>query len=177
MNYQPSLPEHNDNVSHEHPLKEFSILVLGTVAIVLIVFWLLGFFIDMAVKHISPEDEAKIYAKLGSSFDLGMDIEPAKPELQTLLNQLAECAEIPYPITLRMVKTDDINALALPAGNILLFSGLLNAVHSENGLAFVLAHELGHFKNRDHLRGMGRGIVLVAMSVMLTGANSDISVY
>lgn len=175
MNYQPSLPEHNDNISHEHPLREFFILISGVVAIVLIIFWSLGFFIDFAVKHISPEDEAKIYAKLGHSFDFGLETQPVNTNLQELLNQLAECAEIPYPVTMQLVKTNEINALALPAGNILLFSGLLNTVHSENGLAFVLAHELGHFKNRDHLRGMGRGIVLVALSVILTGANSDIS--
>ena len=44
--------------------------------------------------------------------------------------------------------------------------GLLENVESENELAFVLGHELGHFRNRDHLRGLGRGIafslVLVA---------------
>jgi Zn-dependent protease with chaperone function len=34
---------------------------------------------------------------------------------------------------------------------------------------------LGHFKNRDHLRGLGRSIVLLTISVLLTGANSDIS--
>ncbi|MEM6988135.1 MAG: M48 family metalloprotease, partial [Pseudomonadota bacterium] len=41
--------------------------------------------------------------------------------------------------------------------------------------AFVLAHELGHFANRDHLRGLGRGIVLTTMSSMLLGADSSLN--
>ncbi len=36
------------------------------------------------------------------------------------------------------------------------FTGLLEKMTSENELAFVLAHELGHYDHRDHLRGLGR---------------------
>ncbi|MCK5872387.1 MAG: M48 family metallopeptidase, partial [Methylococcales bacterium] len=81
----------------------------------------------------------------------------------------------PYPITTRIIDDNDVNALALPGGNILLFAGLLDSVRSENGLAFVIAHELGHFINQDHLRGMGRGAVLMALSIAFTGADSNIS--
>lgn len=176
MKYEPSLPEHNDNVSHQHPLMEFFVLLSGTVVVILVLFWSLSFFIDIAVEHISPEDEAKIYAQMGSdSWNMGMESQEVNPGLQNMLDELVQCADIGYPVKMRLVETDDVNALAFPGGNILLFSGLLKKVSSENGLAFVLAHELGHFKNRDHLRGMGRSIVLVALSVMLTGANSDIS--
>lgn len=175
MKYQPSLLKHNDNVSHEHPLYEFFVLLLGMSLIIFFTLWALIFFVDSAIETISPDDEAKIYQNLANSFDLGFETESISVELQTLLNQLADCTDIPYPIKMRLVKSDTINALALPAGNILLFSGLLDSIKSENGLAFVLAHELGHFINRDHLRGIGRGIVLVAVSVLLTGANSDIS--
>jgi predicted Zn-dependent protease len=42
----------------------------------------------------------------------------------------------------------------------------------------VLAHELGHFRLRHHLRGLGRGAILLAMMIVLGGepeANSFIS--
>ena len=57
----------------------------------------------------------------------------------------------------------------------MVLSALLDTMDSENGLAFVLAHELAHYRNRDHLRGMGRSAVLLAGSVLLTGANSGLS--
>jgi Zn-dependent protease with chaperone function len=63
----------------------------------------------------------------------------------------------------------------LPGRNIVLYSALLEEVNSENELAFVLAHELGHFQNRDHLRALGRGLVLLAISVVLFGEDSSLS--
>ena len=55
------------------------------------------------------------------------------------------------------------------------FSGLLDSLSSTNGLMFILAHELGHFKNRDHLRLMGRGIVLSILAMLAFGGDSGIS--
>ncbi|MCK5898436.1 MAG: M48 family metallopeptidase [Methylococcales bacterium] len=176
MKYSPSLPTKNENISDDrHPLVQLSILLVSLGGIFLIVFWLLIFFVDMAVKSISMENEAKIYSEIGKLWDYEFPVDPIKPELKILVDQLLACTEIPYPITTRIIDDDDVNALALPAGNILLFRGLFDSVHSENGLAFVIAHELGHFINQDHLRGMGRGAVLMALSIVFTGADSNIS--
>ena len=38
--------------------------------------------------------------------------------------------------------------------------GEIVASGSENELAFVIAHELGHYHARDHLRGLGRSLAL-----------------
>ncbi len=46
-------------------------------------------------------------------------------------------------------------------------NGLLAAVESENELAFVLAHELGHFHHRDPLQALGRSLVLITLSSLL----------
>ena len=56
-----------------------------------------------------------------------------------------------------------------------MFTGLLDRVKSENGLSFVLAHELAHISNRDHLRALGRGLVLFGISAILTGSDSGLS--
>ena len=34
MKYQPALPEHNDNISHEHPLKDFVLILAALSALV-----------------------------------------------------------------------------------------------------------------------------------------------
>ena len=51
-------------------------------------------------------------------------------------------------------------------------AGLLEKVRSENELIFILGHEMGHFKNKDHLLGLGRGIVFMALSMALLGADN-----
>lgn len=46
------------------------------------------------------------------------------------------------------------NAIALPGGKIYLFSALLDKTDSPDEIAGVLAHELGHVRNRDSMRSM-----------------------
>lgn len=55
-----------------------------------------------------------------------------------------------------VVATSVANAIALPGGKIYLFNGLLKRAESPDEIAGVLAHELGHVRHRDHLRGMLR---------------------
>ena len=54
MKYQAGLPEHNDNISHEHPLKDFVLILLGLSLAVLALVWALGFAVDAVVDEMSP---------------------------------------------------------------------------------------------------------------------------
>ncbi len=177
MKYRATLPERNDNVSHEHPLKEFFVLLGGVAGLVLAVYILLGFFIDYAIAYVSPETEIRIFSAVDMDWEgTGRpDSDEEQRSLQRLIDQLRRCVDIPYTIKLRISDSDQVNAFAYPGGTVVVYSQLLEVLHSENGLAFVLAHELGHFQNRDHLRAMGRGVVLLATLTALSGANSDLS--
>ena len=176
--YRPGLPEHNDNVSHNHPLKEFAILLSGVTAFLLLAAWGLGLLVDWAAGFISPEMEAVIFSSMQVSgaavFDKQKD-DPRRMELQRLVDELGRCNEVGYPLQVNMAQVNDANAFAFPGGRIIVLEGLLAKIRSENGLVFVLAHEMAHFKHRDHLRGMGRGLVFTALSALLTGANSDLT--
>lgn len=173
MKYSPGLPEKNSNISTEHPLKDFIVLLIGAISILLAVLLLLGLFVDLAVQYIDPELESELFG----SFTNDDETSPTEQEqeLQSLLDRLGECIDVGYPVMVRISESDQMNAFAMPGGSIVVFSAMLDKFKTENGLAFVLAHELGHYKNRDHLRGLGRSIVLLTISVLLTGANSDIS--
>ena len=176
MKYQPSLPEHNDNISHQHPAREFFALLTGVILLGLLGYWMLGLFVDVAVDSISPEQEARLFSNMDIDWDLGEDTLPDKQiKLQTLVDSLKPCLALPYPIKVRLVESDLINAMAIPGGTMVVFSGLLDAVSSKNGLVFVLAHELGHFKNRDHLRLLGRGLVLSTLAMLAFGTDSGVS--
>ncbi|MCI5120638.1 MAG: peptidase M48, partial [Candidatus Electrothrix sp. AUS4] len=101
--------------------------------------------------------------------------DPRRVELQRLVDELGRCHDVGYPLQVNMAQSQQANAFAFPGGRIIVLEGLLKKVHSENGLVFVLAHEIAHFKNRDHLRGLGRGLVMTALSALLTGAGSDLT--
>ncbi len=62
-----------------------------------------------------------------------------------------------------------VNAAAVPGDRILVYQGLLDNAESENELMMILGHELGHFKNRDHLRGLGNALLLQIVFSSLFG--------
>ena len=176
--YRPGLPEHNDNVSHNHPLKEFAVLLSGVTAFLLLAVWSLGLLVDWAAGFISPEMEAVVFSSMqvsGAEVFKKQEQDPRRAELQRLVDKLGRCHDVGYPLQVNMAHSQQANAFAFPGGRIIVLEGLLQKVHSENGLVFVLAHEMAHFKNRDHLRGLGRGLVMTALSALLTGAGSDIT--
>ena len=124
---------------------------------------ILGLFIDVAVNYISPELEAKVFKTMSyGSGEHQIENSDKQQAMQILVNKLQQCTDLPYPLQVNLVESETPNAFAFPGGKIVVFSSLLDSVQSENGLAFVLAHELSHFQNRDHLRGMGRSIVFTA---------------
>ena len=148
----------------------------GITILFLIALWALGFLVDLAVDYISPEMEAIIFSPVNvTASELNEPGGSQEVELQRLLDGLQKCGRTNYPLKVFIKVRDDVNAMAMPGGRIYVFSGLLNNVKSENGLSFVLAHELGHFKNRDHLRGMGRRIVFTALTAFLSGAESKLT--
>ena len=176
MKYQPALPEHNDNVSHQHPVREFFVLMAGVLAFLLAGYWALGLFVDVAIDYLSPEQEAQLFSTVNIKWEFGEESMPEEQaKLQGHVDSLTPCLSLPYPITVSLVKSDVVNAMAVPGGKMVVFSGLLDAVSSTNGLMFILAHELGHFKNRDHLRLLGRGIVLSILAMLVFGGDSGLS--
>lgn len=176
MKYQPSLPEQNDNVSQEHPLKDF-VVILGVIAVIAAVgFWLLGLAVDAVVDNMSHETEARLYELMPSP---GASA-PARPSpqeirLQSMVDGMRACAGLRVPVKVAVATSEAPNAAALPGGQVVVFSGLLDEVKSENGLAFVLAHELAHITHRDHLRGLGRGLVLFGVSAVLLGSDAGLT--
>ncbi len=175
MKYTPKTIEENVNVSHSSPLGELFLLLGGLIGIVLIAYVMLGFAVDAVVKRLPP----------GLEQHLGVFVAAALPQnpptdadayLQGIVNDFVPMTPLAggtYRVII--VPSSEANAMALPGGYIVVLSGLLKELDSENALAFILAHELGHFAHRDHLRGLGRGLVLSAISTFLMGADSGVT--
>jgi Zn-dependent protease with chaperone function len=148
----------------------------GLLGIVILIYILLGLTVNLIVPHISVDLEKKmaapfirsIYAKDADTF--------RQHYMQALIDDLQECCTaLPYHFQVHVKKAPTINALALPGGHIVVFTGLLDHVKSENELAFVLAHEMGHYSHRDHLQGLGRAVVFMAISAFLFGPESGVN--
>ncbi len=172
MKYVPRTPRDDVNVSDEHPLTEAAILTLGLGIVFAVVAAAIIFFVDLVIVLVPPETEARVleswtpsYLKPPSQDDRRVDV------TRNLLQRLAShWRDAPYRFRLEVTDSEDANAMALPGGLIIVTTGLLDRVETENELAFLLGHELGHFRNRDHLRGLGRGVAL-SLVLLAIGAS------
>ena len=172
MKYTPKGLTENVNISHTSPIKEFFLLLGGVLAAILIVYNVLGFAVDLVVSKLPPAIEQRI-GNLFTQNYANTKKTTAGTQLQILLDDLLEKHPdegINYQV--HLVPDANVNAMALPGGNIIVFSGLIEEVESENELSFVLAHELGHFANRDNLRGLGRTLVLLTISTAILGGDN-----
>jgi Zn-dependent protease with chaperone function len=176
MKYTPRQPESNVNVTPTSPLREFFVLTAALLGIVVGIYFLLGLTVDLVLPHISMGLEKKMATLfIGSFMGKGTDSEREQAVQSLITTMRDQCASVPYEFKIHVRKADPVNAMAMPGGHIIVFTGLLDKVTSENELAFVLAHEMGHYAHRDHLRALGRGLVFMAISASLFGPDSGVS--
>jgi Zn-dependent protease with chaperone function len=163
VSFEPRLPRDDVNVSAIHPLAEAGWLVAaaGVLGLALAVAAFAA--TEVLARWLPPTAEVRLFGGLGSAF-AGGDPEAADvraPAARALLARLAaHWRENPYAFHLLVIDQPALNAFALPGGSIAVTRGLLDAAESENELAFVLGHEIGHFAGRDHLRALGRSLIL-----------------
>jgi len=69
---------------------------------------------------------------------------------------LVRNSDAKVPFTIKVIDTDDINAMALPGGFFYVNSGLIMAADNEAELAGVMAHEIAHVCARHATRQMTR---------------------
>jgi len=104
----------------------------------------------VASFDISEEREVgeKLLYSIRSSFPL-IDDPDITQYITTLGQSVLEVAGIQYfDYRFFIVASKDFNAFAAPAGLIFFYSGLIEAVNSEDELVSVLAHEVGHIVKR-----------------------------
>jgi predicted Zn-dependent protease len=89
--------------------------------------------------------------------------------LDRLFARLAEEASLSVPLKVAVLRTSDVNAVALPGGHIYLFNGLIGKAETADQVAGVLAHEIGHVAHRDGMRALLRGAGLSFLIGMVLG--------
>lgn len=72
--------------------------------------------------------------------------------LRALMERVRPPADGMVPLRLWVMRSPMVNAVALPGGHIVVFSGLLGFAQSGDELAGVLAHEIGHAMMRHPTR-------------------------
>jgi len=177
MEYQnPKLPE--NNVSKEHPLKEFSTLLIGTLVLVVIIsitLSLAGSWLAGLIPYSAEKKVASLYNVATHSDNV------RHPKIATYLQELADkisiAQELPpeMNITVHYMDSPTMNAFATLGGNVFMFRGLLEKLPNENTLVTLLGHEIAHIKYRHPIRSFGGGIA-VAIAMTTIGSSVDTTI-
>jgi Zn-dependent protease with chaperone function len=133
--------------------------VAATVSIVLLVL----FAIPLAADRLAPLVPQGLERRLGDAAEMQVKTvfgnkvcnnAAGQAAYDKLLRELREAAGLEASVESHVLATPVPNAFALPGGKVYLFSALLAKAQNPDEIAGVLAHEFGHLKHRDNMRGM-----------------------
>lgn len=143
-------------------VREIAVLLTAALTLVTVLYLAIGLAVDLMMPLISFEREQRWFADLEAvqeNLSLSPSQEAQIQRADLILKTLTELPDTPpMRFSVFLIRDSEPNAYAFPGGTIGLTSGLLDMLENEVPLAFVIGHELGHFAQRDHLRGLGRRI-------------------
>ncbi len=173
MKYTPKEIPEEVNVTKVHPLVNFAYLLGTVVGFTLLVYFGLGIAANFLVPRISNKREKQIGDLLAPAVTNQLNAKEIEDDkrieyIEDLIESLrGEAANREIPLTLHLLDSKIQNAAALAGGHVFVTTGFLKSVKSENELAFVLAHELGHLAARDSLKGLGRSLPLMFILIVV----------
>ncbi len=129
--------------------------------------------VELAVDRIPVEWEQKLGESAYRDFVMQQTVlkeGPAVAAVNEITQRLTEqISDNPYKFEISVVKSDVVNAFALPGGYVVVLTGLLQKAESGEEVAGVLSHELNHVLQRHGLDRMVKQIGLIGIMTIVFG--------
>jgi len=125
-------------------------------------------------KELTPEQEYYIGRAVGATLVSSYrpwNRERAESYLNLLGQTLAQASDLPQTFGgyhFLILDSDEVNAFAAPGGLIFVTRGILRCCSSEETLAAVLAHEIGHVQLKHGLQSIKKGRLTTALTLLAT---------
>jgi Zn-dependent protease with chaperone function len=149
-------------------------IVLGAVVGLALFLWLgSDLLVEFAIDRIPVEWEQKLGESAYRDFLMQQTVlkeSPAVAAVNEITQRLTEqIPHNPYKFEISVVKSEIVNAFALPGGYIVVFTGLMQKAESGEEVAGVLSHELNHVLRRHGLNRIVKQIGLMAIVTIILG--------
>lgn len=146
----------------------------GTILAVALALWFgADLLVELAVDRIPVEWEQKLGESAYQDFLAHQDIMkegPAVAAVKEMTQRLTEqIPNNPYKFEVTVVKSDVVNAFALPGGYVVVFTGLVKKAESGEEVAGVLGHELNHVLQRHGLERIVKNLGLMTIVAIVVG--------
>ena len=157
----------NPNIPHDtNNWHEIRAMLLYLTITVIAVWALIEAIVHTLPYTISLPREKQWFSFVGKEITADHQAHP-DPQITALAALLCNHKGLSDNIVTVYISEENVhNAYATFGGNVVLYRALLNELPSEEAVAAVLAHEMGHIKHRDPLRGMSRGVLYSAVAAL-----------
>jgi Zn-dependent protease with chaperone function len=129
--------------------------------------------VELAVSRIPVEWEQKLGESAYRDFLTHQEVIKNGPEVTALGEMTQRLTEQipnnPYKFEVTVVKSDVVNAFALPGGYVVVFTGLMKKAESGEEVAGVLSHELNHVLQRHGLERIVKNLGLLTVVAIVFG--------
>ena len=127
--------------------------------------------VELAVNRIPVEWEEKLGESAYRDFLSHQEVVkegPGVAAVEEMAHRLTEQIQNnPYTFHVTVVKSDVVNAFALPGGYVVVFTGLMKKAESGEEVAGVLSHELNHVLQRHGLERIVKNLgVMTAVAIV-----------
>lgn len=169
----------NYNVTKENPLKKLFELLLQLSIILGVIYFLVFTVSGIIIKNMSNEQQIVLEEVLATQTKVKA-ISKLDKEIDERLVKIRNSIvawDTTYPARssqkIKLVVSKHLNAFCLPNGDIYITTKLYEKLTNDEALTFVIAHEMGHYKNRDHLMRLRKNLATSAIMAILIIANPD----
>ena len=151
-----------------------AILILSVILILTVVlsyFYLLPFIGEKSVQLIPKETEIELGNSVADKILMGSN---ENDSATFYMKQFTAKLNFnsPYKMNVRVIDSKEINAFALPGGNIFVYSSILKKMNGADELVALLGHEQTHVNKRHSLKSICRS---AAASILIATVFGDIS--
>lgn len=150
-----------------------ALLFLVAVGAVVALLWNVPSFVASSVTALPTSIDRQMGDAAFGDMQLGGEVvrDPAVDAfLHEVVGRLAEHAEGDgWDFRVTVVESDDVNAFALPGGQMVVLTGLLRAATEPEQVAGVLAHEMAHVTRRHGMKNVAHRVGIVLGVQLLLG--------
>lgn len=129
---------------------------------------------------ISDDQEVSLGKKLSNSVEKrykAVENQKLQDRVDRIGQKVASSCERKYlTFHFKVLEGEDVNAFSLPGGYVYIFNGLIKKTKSDDQLAAVIAHEVGHISARHNIKrlqgSLGANLLLILSSLTPSDSSS-----
>lgn len=156
--------------------KHWMILIGVMLAVGIAIYLAVDGLVTFTADHIPRSFESKVgdividsYRRTHKLETEGLEVRRLQGIVDRLTHNLPKEGDN-YQFRVFYERRGDVNAFAVPGGNIVVFKGLLDLAKNDSEVAGVLGHEIGHVIKRDSLHSaLHRAGLFVCLNLLLQG--------